>query len=303
VRTPEGLRVLVVDDNPVIRMGLRGLLDLAGDVTEVHEASNGQEAVDKCREHRPDLVLLDVRMPVMDGLTALESLAPMATVIVLTHSEEADTVKQAMAGGARGYLVHGSITEHQITAALQACRDGGVVLSGSVADLLIGPRSGNGAAEPEPAEPVPAGPPRVPPARAPGSPPAHGQEPPPARTPLPDPVGLPGVHLLSAREREIMDAIATGRSNADIAGDFFLSEKTIKNHINRIYVKLGFRTRSEAIAGWLGAYRPAGSTTQPAGPAVQAAGPGSRSGGSGSPSTGPVSRPTGPGWPPGQRTR
>jgi DNA-binding NarL/FixJ family response regulator len=217
----------VVDDNPVIRLGLRGLLDLNDDVAEVREASNGREAIDVCREQRPDLVLLDVRMPVMDGLAALESLSGMATVVVLTHAEEADTVKRAMAAGARGYLVHDSITSDQIGAALAACRDGGVVLSGEAAAVLLGP-----------------------------TPRQQPQAVLPAQRSI-DAALLPGVHLLSAREREIMDAIATGRSNADIAAEFYLSEKTVKNHINRIYVKLGFRTRSEAIAGWLRASAPA----------------------------------------------
>jgi DNA-binding NarL/FixJ family response regulator len=235
----QGCRVLVVDDNPVIRMGLRGLLDLNPDVTDVHEASNGRDAIDLCREHRPDLVLLDVRMPVMDGLTALQSLASMATVVILTHAEEADTVRRAMHAGARGYLLHDSITQDQITAALRACRDGGVVLSGAAADILIG--STGPAADAAPGASAP--------------PHAAGPQQLPQQRRL-DPSLLPGVHLLSAREREIMDAIATGRSNADIAGEFFLSEKTIKNHINRIYVKLGFRTRSEAIAGWLRASAP-----------------------------------------------
>jgi DNA-binding NarL/FixJ family response regulator len=258
VKTSDGLRVLVVDDNPVIRMGLRGLLDLNGGVADVQEASNGREAIDMCREYRPDLVLLDVRMPVMDGLTALESLAPMATVIVLTHAEEPDTVKQAMAAGARGYLVHDSITEQQITAAVQACRDGGVVLSGVAADVLIGRAAGNGQA-PDPAGKATAADSAL---RAAGSEPARRGP----HAAQPDVSALPGAHLLSAREREIMEAIATGRSNADIASEFFLSEKTVKNHINRIYVKLGFRTRSEAIAAWLRASR-GGSTGEPTGSA------------------------------------
>jgi DNA-binding NarL/FixJ family response regulator len=208
-------RVLVVDDNAVIRLGLVSLLTALGSVTQVLEAADGEEAVAVAEKERPDLVLLDVRMPVCDGLTALPRLTPIAPVVMLTYSDEADVVARALEAGARGYLVHGHITEEHLAAALRACADGGTVLGPGVVEILLD----------HPTGPVVAAA-------------GHG---PPAK-----------LALLTAREVEIMQAIATGRSNADIAGEFFLSEKTVKNHINRIYDKLGYRTRAEAIADWLG---------------------------------------------------
>ncbi len=230
-------RVLVVDDNAVIRLGLASLLTSLGSVAEVLEAGNGDEAVAVAEKERPDLVLLDVRMPVCDGLTALPRLTPIAPVVMLTYSDEAAVVAQALEGGARGYLVHGHITEEHLAAALRACADGGTVLGPGVVEILLD-RAGDLEALPElpPAGLLSAG--------GHGAGHQHDRE---------DRLGPPEkLALLTAREVEIMSAIATGRSNADIAAEFFLSEKTVKNHINRIYDKLGYRTRAEAIADWLG---------------------------------------------------
>lgn len=210
-------RVLVVDDNAVIRLGLVSLLRALGNVTDVFEAADGHEAVRVAERERPDLVLLDVRMPVCDGLTALPRLTPVAPVVMLTYSDEADIVNRALESGARGYLVHGHITEEHLAAALRACSDGGTVLGPGVMEILLEGGTRETAAP-----------------RSPGlGPPAK-------------------LAQLTAREVDIMAAIATGRSNADIAADLFLSEKTVKNHINRIYDKLGYRTRAQAIADWLG---------------------------------------------------
>jgi DNA-binding NarL/FixJ family response regulator len=214
------LRVLVVDDNPVIRIGLRSLFDGIETVAEVCEAGDGREAIAVAQSSRPDLVLLDVRMPGMDGLSALGTLAELAPVVMLTHSDDAAIIAQAMAGGARGYLVHGQISEPDLRAALRICSEGGTVLGPGVAELLL-PRGWG--------EAGPAGQPEQP-----GPSPADGR--------------FAG---LTEREREIMDLIGTGRSNAAIGHELFLAEKTVKNHINRIYDKLGYTTRSEAIADWL----------------------------------------------------
>jgi DNA-binding NarL/FixJ family response regulator len=213
-------RVLVVDDNAVIRLGLVSLLGALGTVSEVFEAGDGDEAVRVAERERPDLVLLDVRMPGCDGLTALPRLTPVAPVVMLTYSDEADIVARALESGARGYLVHGKITEEHLAAALRACSDGGTVLGPGVVEILLDSGAGGAVVEP-PAGDAVAGPPDK-------------------------------LARLTAREVDIMQAIATGRSNADIAGALFLSEKTVKNHINRIYDKLGYRTRAEAIADWLG---------------------------------------------------
>lgn len=221
-------RVLVVDDNAVIRLGLTSLLTTLGNVSEVLEAANGHEAVMVAERERPDLVLLDVRMPVCDGLTALPRLVPMVPVVMLTYSDEAAIVSRALELGARGYLVHGQITEEHLAAALRACADGGTVLGPGVVELLLG-ASGSRADPPTAAA-------------------VATLDPADLRTPHGPAAKL---DLLTAREADIMQAVATGRSNAEIAAGFFLSEKTVKNHINRIYDKLGYRTRAEAIADWL----------------------------------------------------
>jgi two-component system NarL family response regulator len=213
--------VLVVDDNAVIRLGLASLLGSLGTVAEVFEAADGEEAVRVAERERPDLVLLDVRMPRCDGLTALPRLTPVAPVVMLTYSDEADIVARALETGARGYLVHGQITEEHLAAALRACSDGGTVLGPGVVEILLDNGGAGAVAGPPPPGPAVSGPPDK-------------------------------LARLTAREVDIMQAIATGRSNADIAAELFLSEKTVKNHINRIYDKLGYRTRAEAIADWLG---------------------------------------------------
>lgn len=201
------MRVLVADDNALIRLGLRATLEALPDVSVVHEAENGAVAVERVRQGDVDVVLLDVRMPVLDGLSALPQLLEHATVLMLTNTDDLEIVGEAMQRGASGYIIHGSLEPEGIVAALRACLAGGTFTAG------IGPW----------ARPAP---PRQEPA-------------------LRD--------LLSEREAEIMEIIATGRSNAQIARTLFLSEKTVKNHINRIFAKLGVGSRSEAIVAWLGA--------------------------------------------------
>jgi DNA-binding NarL/FixJ family response regulator len=213
------MKVLVTDDNAVIRLGLASLLAAMGGVDSVLEARDGREAIAIAIRERPDLVLLDVRMPGCDGLTALPSLTEVAPVVMLTYSDEPHVIAQAMAAGARGYLVHGQITEEQLSSVVRATVEGGTVLGPGVVDLLLHGSPGPDQEAEAPSE-------------------AARDRPPKAA-------------LLSDRELEIMDGIASGGSNADIAKTLFLSEKTVKNHINRIYDKLGYRTRAEAITDWL----------------------------------------------------
>lgn len=209
---PSELSVLVVDDNPVVRLGLRSVLHDVPHVTRVLEAGDGAEAVEVTRAESPALALLDVRMPGTDGLTVLPELAELTTVVMLTHSDEPEVVRRAMRSGARGYLVHGRIGVPELSAAVRICLEGGTVLGAGVSELLWSPEAQEEA--PRPAEN------------------RHPQ--------------------LTDREREIMELISTGMSNADIGRRLYLAEKTVKNHINRIYEKLGYQTRAEAISDWLG---------------------------------------------------
>jgi len=206
------VRVMVVDDNAVIRTGLRSLLALSGDVLVVGEAANGKEAVETAQRVRPDVVLLDVRMPVVDGVTAASELVRQSKVLMLTYADDGEVVTSALRAGASGYLVHGAFQPEELVRAVVGTAHGDAHLSPAAAGVLVNAvRSGLGRAAPDRRR-----------------------------------------FGLSGREMEVMDLIASGRSNVDIANKLFLSEKTVKNHVNRIYAKLGVRTRAEAIALWLG---------------------------------------------------
>lgn len=205
------LRVLVADDNAVIRAGLVSLLSLDEGLSVVAEASDGEQAVRLADELRPDVVLLDVRMPRMDGIEAARVLGSRFPVLMLTYSDEPDIVHRALAAGARGYLIHGSFDTAALGQAVRGTVSGKSYLSPDAATVLVDGARG--------AAPTPPG--RV----------SFG---------------------LSEREGEIMDLIAAGLTNGEIAKRLFLAEKTVKNHINRVFARMGARTRGEAIANWLG---------------------------------------------------
>jgi DNA-binding NarL/FixJ family response regulator len=240
------LRVLVADDNPVVRAGLAALLGAHPDIRVVAQASNGAEAVTAATHHRPDVVLLDVRMPGTDGLTALPSLARLAPVMMLTYNREPEVVAEALKLGAVGYLVHGEFTAGELTEAVRESCDGRSVFTPSaagIAESASGSVSDSLSVSYEPNEnhshlqPVVAQSSRARPAYAAG---LHRR----GRNPL--------NFGLSSREVEVMNLIAAGMNNRQIAATCFISEKTVKNHINRIFAKLHSSSRSEAIAHWLG---------------------------------------------------
>ncbi|MFB4300710.1 response regulator [Actinomadura sp. NTSP31] len=212
-------RVLVADDNVVVRSGLVSLLEAHG-IEVVGEAGDGRRAVELTARLRPDLVLLDVRMPLMDGVAAAAEISPLAPVLMLTYTDDPGTVRAALGKGATGYLVHGAFTADELIAAVHNAAGGAHPLSPAAVSALVG-------AVREASEPA-----------APGS-----------RTPPDAPHGGFG---LSAREAEVMRLIVRGASNGEIAGRLFLAEKTVKNHVNRIYAKLGVTSRGAAIARWIG---------------------------------------------------
>lgn len=202
--------MLVVDDNAVVRGGLVSLLADVDDIDVVGEAATGREAIDRARVLRPDVVLLDVRMPVMDGVSAAAHLAGDAAVLMLTYSDEPGTVTGAIRAGASGYLVHGEFDPGALAEAIRTVHRGGSVVSDDAAATVFAAL------------------------RASPTGPADDQ------------------HGLTARERDIIELIVQGRSNQEIADELVIAHKTVKNHISRIYDKLGAGSRTEAVATWLG---------------------------------------------------
>ncbi|UQA36097.1 response regulator transcription factor [Streptomyces cavourensis] len=256
------LRVVVADDNPVVRAGLGVLLSGRADIQVVAEAADGREAYEKTLHHRPDVVLLDVRMPGVDGISALPHLVGIAPVLMLTYSRESEIVHEALRLGAGGYLVHGEFTADQLVQAVRDTRNGRANFTATAADALLAHMRHRTAPD---RAPLPDG---LGAALTTAPPPVHHLprpgEPSESLSQLQPPVGQSSVtggsvsppnrqqYGLSSREVEVMDLIASGMSNQQIAATCFISEKTVKNHINRIFTKLHSTTRSEAIARWLG---------------------------------------------------
>ncbi|MFD9304415.1 response regulator [Streptomyces sp. NPDC060048] len=223
--TPSPLRVLIADDNPVVRAGLAALLAATGGIEVVAQAADGRDALRLTRLHAPAVVLLDVRMPGVDGISALPHLVGLAPVLMLTYSRESDIVREALLLGAGGYLVHGEFTADDLIRAVHDVRDGRPHFTPSAASALLAELRTSS----QPQRTVAQSSERL-----------HNSV----------------VFGLSSREVEIMELIASGMNNQQIAAACFISEKTVKNHINRIFAKLRSTTRSEAIARWLGTARP-----------------------------------------------
>ncbi|WP_328583375.1 response regulator transcription factor [Streptomyces sp. NBC_00370] len=277
------LRVVVADDNPVVRAGLTVLLSGRADIEVVAEAADGREAYEAAHSSRPDVVLLDVRMPGVDGISALPHIVRICPVLMLTYSRESEIVHEALRLGAGGYLVHGEFTADQLVSAVRDIEQGRAHFTPTAANALLhemrrGPAPVAGRPLPEGLGTVYPGDanahedPRLPEmnhdAFTSGFSPSAAKNPHSTARglsqlqsnvsqssvrPSVDPVPRDRPELgLSAREMEIMDLIASGMSNHQIAATCFISEKTVKNHINRIFAKLASGSRSEAIAKWLG---------------------------------------------------
>ncbi|WP_194813681.1 response regulator transcription factor [Nocardia sp. XZ_19_385] len=216
------ITVLVVDDQELMRMGLKMVLGAHPDLEVVGEAENGAAAVSRARELRPDVVLMDVRMPVVDGVTATGQIveAGHSKVLVMTTFDLDEHALGALRAGASGFLLKDTPPEDLISA-IRSVAAGDAVVSPKVTKRLLDRLI----------------------AEEPGG--------------MRDPVVL---DVLTAREREVLEQIAAGRSNAEIAEQLFLSEATVKTHVGRVLTKLGLRDRVQAVvlAYETGLVRPGG---------------------------------------------
>jgi len=204
------ISVVVVDDQALVRGGFRMILDAQEDIEVVGEAEDGRQALDTIRDLRPDVVLMDVRMPVLDGIAATRVVVSegLATrVLVLTTFDQDDVVYDAMKAGASGFLLK-SAPPARLVDAVRTVADGDALLAPSVTRRLVE----NFVRRPPP-----------------------GQERPPAMADL------------TERELEVLRLIARGLSNAEIAQALVVSEATVKTHVNRVLSKLDLRDRVQAV--------------------------------------------------------
>lgn len=208
------IRVLVADDHPVFRDGLRFTLSQASDVVVAGEAADGEQAVSAAEESAYDVVVMDVRMPRLDGVAATPRVtATGARVLVLTMFEDDATVLAALRAGASGYLVKGADAD-QVVSAVRAVADGHAVLGPSLAGRMLEHFGGSSL-------------------RAPASPAPRG--------------AAPGLPDLSAREAEVLALVSDGLTNIEIGERLFISPITVRNHVSRILEKLQVRDRREAM--------------------------------------------------------
>lgn len=201
------IRVLLADDEAMIRAGVRAILGSDPGIEVVAEASDGREAVDMVLSHRPDVALLDIRMPRMDGLAAtteIRRVAPSTSVIILTTFGEDSYISQALGDGASGFLLKAGDPRELITG-VHAVADGGAYLSPQVARQVIARFGGARAAR--------------------------------------EAAAAARVEELTQREREVLALVGAGLSNADIAKRLFLVEGTVKSYVSAILNRLGLRNR------------------------------------------------------------
>ena len=201
------IRVAIADDQTLVRDGLRVQLGYADDLEVVAEAANGEQAVAVARRHRPDVMLMDVRMPVLDGIEATRRIAPETKVLILTTFDLDEHVYGALAAGASGFLLKDA-TPDEILHAIRIVAAGEALLAPSVTARLI---------------------------REFASRPTKGR---PRRETL---------DALTDREREVLVLVAQGLSNAEIAGRLVVSPLTAKTHVSRILTKLDLRDRTQLV--------------------------------------------------------
>jgi DNA-binding NarL/FixJ family response regulator len=244
------IRVLAADDQRVVREGLAMLLGLLPDVEVVGTAADGEEAVALATATQPDVVLMDLRMPHLDGAAATRRLrerCPDVRVIVLTTYADDRSVIDALRAGARGYLTKDAGAE-EIRRALHDVTSGRAVIDPAVQGHLVDAIAAPGEAPTVPAGTVPAGTisaSTVPAGTVPAGPGALTS---PATDPTPDPQVLAANLGLTPREGEVLALIAEGLSNVEIARRLVVSEATVKSHVNHLLAKIGVRRRAQAVS-------------------------------------------------------
>ncbi|WP_026910596.1 response regulator transcription factor [Patulibacter minatonensis] len=209
--SPADVRVVVADDQAVVREGLATILDLLDGITVVGVAADGAAAVELAATATPDVVLMDLRMPVLDGVEgtrAIRAAHPGVEVVVLTTYADDDSIFGALRAGARGYLTKDAGSA-EIARAVHAAAAGQALLDPAVQARVLGAAGG--------ADPAPGA----------GTP------------PLPDD--------LTAREGEVLRLIARGLTNREIAAELVVSEATVKTHVNHVFAKTGARDRAQAV--------------------------------------------------------
>jgi DNA-binding NarL/FixJ family response regulator len=201
------IRVLIADDHPFFRDGLRTLFNSAPETEVVGEAASGDDVIARAAELRPDVILMDIQMPGANGIEATRRILadnPEVGILVVTMFEDDDSVFAAMRAGARGYLLKGADHEEMLRA-VRAVTEGEAIFGPAIARRLTGFFV--------------------------------------ATTPDPEPV----FPALSEREREILDLIAQGRSNTEIAHHLYLAPKTVRNYVSSVFTKLQVADRAKAI--------------------------------------------------------
>lgn len=230
--TPDGrtARLVLADDHDLVREGIHLVLDREPDLEVVGEASDGREAVEVCRRLEPDLILMDVRMPDMNGLEATRKIKaeqPSVSVLVVTTYENPDYLFEAMKAGAAGYVLKDASKE-ELVGAVRKVLDGESPLAQDLAVRLL-QRLATEAPSPR---------------EQPDSNSTRNSSTQPARSPE-NQTPLPG--MLTPRELEVVGLLAQGKSNPDIAGMLMISRATVKVHVERIIRKLGVSDRTQAV--------------------------------------------------------
>jgi DNA-binding NarL/FixJ family response regulator len=205
------VRVLIADDQQLIRAGFRMILAAEPDIEVVGEATNGAEAVTLTRELRPDVVLMDIRMPELDGIEATRRILaqnhePKTRVLILTTFDLDEYVYDALHAGASGFLLK-DVPAHQLAAGIRTVGEGDALLAPSITRRLIEEFAASRA---------------------------------PVNT-------APGLDELTPRELEVFKLLATGKTNGEIAAELIVGETTVKTHVTRILMKLGVRDRVQAV--------------------------------------------------------